>query len=527
MLIIDQFKTPISTKESELKIILASKLKINIDSIKDIKIIKKSIDARKKPEVFYVYSIAFHTDNEGKLLKKNKDLRLFEEKEYKIPSDVNYDISKEGRPVVIGAGPAGLFCGLILAMEGLKPIVLERGKSVDERKSDIDYFWNNGKLLLNSNVQFGEGGAGTFSDGKLNTLVKDKDGKIKFVLKTFVRFGAKESIVYDSKPHIGTDVLIDVVKNIRNEIINLGGEVFFESQVTDLDVSNGEINAVYINDSKKIDCKNIVLAIGHSARDTFYMLRDKKLMLEQKPFAVGFRVIHNQSMIDKSQYGFDKSFDFYPGAAPYKLACKVNNGRNVYSFCMCPGGYVVNASSEHDMLAINGMSYSKRDSSTANSAILINVNCEDFPSKDVLAGVDLQRNLEQKAFSLGKGKIPYCRFADFIGESSNDLEVVPDFKGQSEYVNLNKFFNEEFTEAFVDGMKQFGKTIKGFDSPKCIVAAVESRSSSPVRITRNENFESLNIKGVFPCGEGAGYAGGIVSAAVDGIRVAEAILRKD
>ena len=529
MLIIEQFKTPIDVNESKLKDLLALKLKIDRDSIKDFSIVKKSLDARKKPELFNVYSLAFSCNKEGSLLKnkKIKNLKSYTlPKEYD-PSEFYKDENSGAKIAVIGMGPAGLLCGICLARAGFKPIILERGKDADSRKADIESFWKNGKLLLNSNVQFGEGGAGTFSDGKLNTLIKDRDGRITYVLKTFIEFGAKKEILYDAKPHIGTDVLINVVKNIREEIIKLGGTVRFEAQVTDFLIDDdNNLKALIVNDEERIDVDKAILCIGHSARDTFKTLKDRKVFMEQKPFAVGFRVQHPQSIIDISQYGFDKNTcDFYPGAAAYKLACHTSKGRNVYTFCMCPGGYVVNASSEFNSLAINGMSYSGRSGNNANSAVLINVDVTDFPTDDVLAGVDFQRVIEQRAYELGKGRIPYCRLGDFKDAGSDcSFEITPEFKGEYEEADLSSLLPEEFTEAFVEGMSLFGQKIKGFDSKDCIVVGVESRSSSPVRITRDENFVSLSTKGLYPCGEGAGYAGGIVSAAVDGIKAFEAVL---
>ena len=437
--------------------------------------------------------------------------------------------------VIVGTGPAGLFCGYYLALHGYRPILLERGADVDTRKQNVEAFWRDGKLLPNSNVQFGEGGAGTFSDGKLNTLVKDKSGRNLEVLKTFVRFGAKESILYEAKPHIGTDVLSEVVKRMREEIIRLGGAVRFNCQMTDMLVEKDRITGVVINGQEKLACSQLVLAIGHSARDTFSMLYDKKLPMEAKAFAVGFRVEHSQELINISQYGLKQPGEL--GAAPYKVTAKTSVGRGVYSFCMCPGGYVVNASSEEGRLAVNGMSYSKRDGQNANSAIIVAVTPEDFGSGHPLAGIEFQRRLEQKAFEAGRGKIPVQSYGDFkacvegqAGQAAQEplerektsAKLLPQCRGDYEWADLTGILPEECNQAFVEGMESFERQIQGFASPETILSGVESRTSSPVRIIRDDKLQAT-IRGVYPCGEGAGYAGGITSAAMDGIRVAEVI----
>jgi uncharacterized FAD-dependent dehydrogenase len=454
------------------------------------------------------------------------------------------------RIVVIGMGPAGLFCAYYLAKAGFPVLVLERGKCVEERTKDVLSFWESGRLHTQSNVQFGEGGAGTFSDGKLNTVVKDKDGRNAQVLRTFVAFGAPEKITYDAKPHIGTDVLTKIVRNMREEIIRLGGEVRFESCMTQISIEEGCVRAICVNGAEWISCSQVVLAIGHSARDTFEMLYEKEVPMEQKPFAVGLRVEHPQVDINRSQYGPEDAGAL--GAAPYKVIGKGQNGRAVYSFCMCPGGYVVNASSEEGYTAVNGMSYSGRDGNNANSAIVVAVGPDDFGSEHPLAGMYFQRDLEKKAFALGEGKIPVQRYGEFraqvLRNRADDCQddrntfagagacagadadagasvFQPQCKGAYKWANVSEILPRECNEAFVDGMESFGRQIQGFDRPDAILSGVESRTSSPVRILRDISLES-EIKGLYPCGEGAGYAGGITSAAMDGLRVAEAIARR-
>ena len=430
-------------------------------------------------------------------------------------------------------GPAGLFCAYYLAQHGYAPVILERGEDVDTRQADVEAFWQTGRLKPDSNVQFGEGGAGTFSDGKLNTLVKDKYGRNTEVLKTFVRHGADPAIVYQAKPHIGTDVLSRVIKSMREEILRLGGEVRFKSQVTEIITQNGQVTGVVVNGREEIPCEQVVLAPGHSARDTFAMLYEKNFPMASKPFAVGFRVEHPQSLINRSQYGAEHVKEL--GAAAYKVTAKTSCGRGVYSFCMCPGGYVVNASSEHERLAVNGMSYSGRDGKNANSAIIVAVTPADYGSDHPLAGIEFQRRLEQRAYELCDGKLPVQRYGDFrekvtgeprkIQKGSEDGSwdsLEPQCKGAFAWADLTGILPVECNQAFVEGMDSFDRQISGFASPSVILTGVESRTSSPVRIERDENLQS-GIRGCYPCGEGAGYAGGITSAAMDGIRVAEQI----
>ena len=552
MIRINQVKIRTGHSMEQLRKKAADLLRVPVQDIGELHIVRQSIDARKKPEIFYSYVLDVQVKNEDKVLhslKKKKgigdQISKSQPVEYHFPESGNRQL--EAPIVIVGTGPAGLFCGYYLAVHGYRPILLERGEDVDTRTADVEAFWKGGKLLKHSNVQLGEGGAGTFSDGKLNTLVKDKYGRNLEVLKTFVKFGAKESILYEAKPHIGTDVLSHVVKSMRQEIIRLGGEVRFRSQVTDIQVSEGKVTGVTINEQEHLSCSQLVLAIGHSARDTFSMLYEKRLPMEAKAFAVGFRVEHPQEKINLSQYGLAEPGDL--GAAPYKVTAKTSSGRGVYSFCMCPGGYVVNASSEEGRLAVNGMSYSGRNGSNANSAIIVSVTPEDFGSEHPLAGIAFQRELEERAYNLAQGKIPVQRYGDFKErvESCNhsDYEqssvntssfqkntvsqkedagksITPQCKGLYEWADLTGILPQECNEAFVEGMESFGRQIAGFNAPEAIMLGVESRTSSPVRIVRDEELQTV-VRGVYPCGEGAGYAGGITSAAMDGLRVAEAI----
>lgn len=516
---------------------IAQNLHIPQNSIKELEILRESIDARKKPQIFYILSVAFSSDREGTLLKKfgkKGEIASYEKKKVTFPL-INPAVITD-RPVVIGAGPAGLFCCYYLAKAGLRPILLERGKCVEERSSDVHAFWETGNLNTESNVQFGEGGAGAFSDGKLNTLNKDPFGYQTEILKLFVEMGAEPRILYEQKPHLGTDKLISIVKNLRKEIIRLGGEVRFSAKVTDFLIEEikeagriesecgKSIKGVIINEEEKLYSEHIVLAIGHSARDTFLTLEKSEFVMEPKAFAVGYRVQHPQKDIDISQYGEENLGKLPP--APYKLTAKAKNGRSVYSFCMCPGGYVVNSSSEENALCINGMSYSDRGGENANSAIIVSVTPEDFEEKGPLSGMYFQRNLEQRAYERGKGAIPLQRLEDFINDraSEDEGDIRACMKGRFSFANLRGLLPTELEEAFLDGMEQFAGKIPVFCHKDTILAGVEARTSSPVRILRDEKFQALSIKGIYPCGEGAGYAGGITSAATDGLKVAIALM---
>ena len=525
MIKINQLKLPIDHKWEDLEKKVCKLLQIPVTKLQGIELLKRSLDARKTP-LMYNYQLGVFADGEEKIVKKikNKDISLGKLVKYRFPNMGEEPLTK--RPVIIGAGPAGLFCAYMLAKAGFSPILLERGEAVEERQKKVDHFWETGELDIQSNVQFGEGGAGTFSDGKLNTLVKDNYGRSRYVLKTFVEFGAEEDILYESKPHIGTDILIDVVRNMRNEIINLGGEIRFNSQVTDLRMEAGEISALLVNGQEWVETSAAVLAIGHSARDTFQMLLERNVPMRSKAFAVGVRMEHPQTLINENQYGINYP-DSLPAAA-YKLTRKVADDRGVYSFCMCPGGYVVNASSEKGMTAVNGMSYHARAGENANSAMIISVRPEDFGSDDALAGVEFQRKLEKAAYREGKGKIPVQLFGDFCKNRVSEQlgEIKPNTKGAWTFGNVRSVFPENLSAGLEEGIKGCEKLIPGFAREDALLLGVESRTSSPVRIERdNDTFESA-IGGLYPCGEGAGYAGGIMSAAMDGIKVAEAIALK-
>ena len=426
-------------------------------------------------------------------------------------------------------GPAGLFCALLLSRAGYAPILIERGRAVEDRQKDVENFWRTGCLNPESNVQFGEGGAGTFSDGKLNTLTKDKTGRNQFVLETFVEFGAPEQILWDAKPHIGTDILQKVIQNMRKEILRLGGLVYFETKFESFVEKDGALQAITISQpgmpALSIDTQVAVLALGHSARDTFRMLHAHGIAMAAKEFAVGFRVEHPQQMIQEAQYG--KNPPEFLSAAPYKMATKLQNGRGVYSFCMCPGGYVVNASSMEGHLAINGMSYAARDAKNANSAIVVSVGAGEYALDDPMGAIDFQMQLEKKAYELGKGAIPQQLYGDFCQNKKSQSygEFSSVIKGDTQFANLRDLFSEDINTSFMEGMRLFGKKMAGFDREDAILSGVESRTSSPIRIERDMSLNA-NITGLYPCGEGAGYAGGITSAAMDGMKVAEEIIRK-
>lgn len=522
MLKVRQIKVEVISDNEDTRFnALLKKTKLNKENILNYKITKQSLDARDKECIFYVYEMVAEIINEEKYLQKNKN------KDIEFYQEEIYEYQKEGKEnltnniVIVGSGPAGLFAAYILAENGYKPIIIERGKRVEERIKDVEEFWNTNKLNLNSNVQFGEGGAGTFSDGKLNTLIKDKNNRMKKVFKTFVECGAPEEILYSYKPHIGTDKLRNVIINMRNKIVDMGGKFLYETTLTNIIVEDNKLKKIIVNKKEEILCDALILAIGHSARDTFEMLYKNKLEMANKPFAVGLRIEHNQKMIDEAQYG--KKYAEILSKSTYKLTHQSSNGRGVYTFCMCPGGFVVNASSEEKRLVVNGMSNHDRNEENSNSAIIVTISEKDYGT-NILDGVRYQRMLEEKAYNLCNGKIPVQLFKDYKDNivSENFKSVKPVIKGEYDFANLNELFSNEINTALKETINVFGKKIKGFNDDDAILLGVESRTSSPLKIIRDENFES-NIKGIFPCGEGAGYAGGITSSAVDGIKVAEAI----
>lgn len=503
----------------ELVSSLVRKLNINNSDIIDVNIVKRSIDARHKDNVYFIYEVNVSLRNESKIKLGGDILKSVNDKYSFEPSGYDY---LNNRPIIVGSGPCGLFCAYELALYGYNPLVLERGEDMDSRVKTVLDFWNNNNFKTNSNVQFGEGGAGTFSDGKLSTQIKDKNNRIKEVLDVFIRNGAPIEIGYDFMPHIGTDKLRDVVKNMRNKIISLGGEFRYNSCLTDINVSDNKVVSVVVNGSEVIPCDVLVLAIGHSARDTFRMLHSKGIDMCNKPFAVGLRVMHPQDMISYNQYG---EFYKYLRPASYKLTYNCN-GRGVYSFCMCPGGYVVNASSEEGRLVVNGMSNHERESGIANSAIVVTVNESDY-GDDLFDGVRFQEKLEECAYRIGNGFIPVQRYGDYVNnvKSNNFGKILPMIKGKYTFSNLNLLFDSSINSSIRDAFNYFNTKIKGFNDDDTILAGVESRTSSPIKIIRNDNYES-NVFGIYPAGEGAGYAGGIVSAAVDGIKVFESIASK-
>ena len=617
MIQINQCRIPITYSLEERMRLLEQKIRTTL-RIKDPEqftwqVHRRSIDARKKPEIAYVYTLWVQTEQEEKKVRrlKNPKVQLVKERNYPgnfiadirnhtdrdslanqndsagacshKDSDIHANMGEcidthslestmvkppiltklDNRipPIIIGAGPAGLFAAYLLTECGCPPIVLDRGKPIAKRRADVDLFWRTGILDPNSNVLFGEGGAGTFSDGKLNTSDKDKTGRIAYVLETFAHFGAPGEIIYGQKPHIGTDVLAEVISSMRQYLEDKGCRFEFETTVNDLCAENGRLQQLLCTSKgtqRVFPVSNVVLAIGHSSRDTFQMLEQRGVPMEAKNFAVGFRVEHPQKMTDEALYGRE-NIGKLP-AAPYKLTSNFPNGRSVYSFCMCPGGYVVNASSQAHQTVVNGMSYASRDGANANSAIVVSVTGKDFYRNQAAAGSDYrnahtgnflqqesreevmrkssaivnplagmyyQMELEEAAYRLGGGAIPQQLYGDF--RQRTDSHAYGDFESQTKgtrtFANLRGILSEEMEQAFLNGMEHFAHIIPGFDRTDAILSGVESRTSSPVRILRDEKLQSPMAQGLYPCGEGAGYAGGIVSAAVDGLRVAEAILK--
>ena len=528
MLRISNIKLDINEDISKVRELVLKKLKINEKDLIKYHIYKESIDARKKGKIEFVYTVDVDLKNEKAILNKSKIKDVIEIKQSKY-IDVEEGSEKlNNRPVVIGSGPAGLFSALVLAQRGYKPLLLERGLDVDRRTEDIDRFWKEGKFDNKSNVQFGEGGAGTFSDGKLTTRIKDI--RCRKVLEELVNFGSPEEILYSYKPHVGTDILKEVVKNIREEIIRLGGEVRFDAKVTDISINNGNIESVTINENEKIDAQIVILAIGHSARDTYKMLYNRGVTIIQKPFAIGARIEHPQELINKSQY---KEFYNHPrlGAADYRLIEHTSNLRTAYTFCMCPGGSVIASASNEFEVVTNGMSEHARDKVNANSAFLVNVIPSDFGSEDPLAGVYFQEKYERLAYELG-GKnynAPVQLVGDFLNDkvSTSLGNVEPSYKPGYTFVDLRECLPEFVTSTMKEALQKLDNKLNGFAMHDAVLTGVETRSSAPIRIVRDEEtLQSINTKNLYPCGEGAGYAGGIVTAAVDGIKCAEKIIEK-
>lgn len=531
MIRVNQVRVPLVHSEQDILHKTAKILRVAPEKIQSWQIIKKSVDARKKPEIRVIYSVDVCVESEKRVLAacKSGQVDKVTIKPYEFPKEGQERL--DYRPIIIGTGPAGLFCGYQLAKNGYRPLILERGKCVEERMKDVEKFWRDGVLNPKSNVQFGDGGAGTFSDGKLNTLVKDKLGRNREVLKIFVEAGAPEEILYEAKPHIGTDILCKVVRNLREQIEAWGGEIMFDAQVTDLCMDGKRITGVVVNNTETIPCETVVLAVGHSARDTFEMLDKRLVPMEAKSFAVGLRIEHPRRLINKIQYG-QEEHPLLP-AANYKVTAQTSSGRGVYSFCMCPGGYVVNASSEQERLAVNGMSYSGRDSDNSNSAVVVTVTPEDYEDDSPLSGVYFQRRLEEKAYQVGAGAIPVETYGDYrraVTGQKRDLSAVcqeypgfvPAVKGAYHLANVHDILPPALNEALVEGIDLIGQTMWGFADEGAYLSGIESRTSSPVRIMRDETGQSF-IQGLYPCGEGAGYAGGITSAAMDGMFIAEKI----
>lgn len=589
MIQIQQIKLAADCKDEQAALLkkAAKLLRMEPAAIQSLSIVKRSIDARKKPDICRVYTVDVKAADEQavfrKIRGKSGQIQLVEEKAYRFPAfektvaDVQtgakaavaqLPMRTVDRPIIVGTGPAGLFCGYMLAKAGFRPLLLERGREVHKRREDVERFWQDGVLDPGSNVQFGEGGAGTFSDGKLTTTVKDPKGRMREVLRIFVEAGAPEEILYEAKPHIGTDILIQVVENLRSQIIKWGGEVRFESQVTALlteddraaeaSMQSRRITGVVAN-GEEIRSGEVVLAIGHSARDTFQMLHELQVPMEAKAFAVGLRMEHPREMIDRLQYG-DCGISL--PAAAYKVTAQTASGRGVYSFCMCPGGYVVNASSESGRTAVNGMSYSGRDGANSNSAMIVTVSPSDYETyggTEPLAGIAFQRHLEERAYEIGQGRVPVERYGDFraavCGRQNEDQlfqaqrgenarrhvqengfshmpeqsmlcrrypGFAPAIKGAWQFAPVHEILPEFLNQALVEGIDLIGQRMPGFADGDAYLSGVESRTSSPIRILRDETGQSA-LQGLFPCGEGAGYAGGITSAAMDGILIAEKV----
>jgi len=521
-LIIYNIRLSLEDDINSLKRIVSNKIGVDFKEFYDFRIVKESIDARKKPDISLIYSVMVEIPGKIKITG-NKNIRIVEDN---IEEVLNHGDKKLNlRPVVVGTGPAGLFAALVLSQNGFKPLVLERGECVEKRTEMVKSYWDGGQLNPETNVQFGEGGAGTFSDGKLTTRINDR--RCNKVLKEFYSCGAPDEILYKAKPHIGTDVLKKVVVNMRKKIVELGGEVRFNSKVTSVSIKDGKITGVVVNGDESIDAEVVILATGHSARDTFSSLLESGIEFVQKPFSVGVRIEHPQEIINRAQYG-EASAHPRLGAADYQLFYKMKD-RTVYSFCMCPGGIVVASASEPNMIVTNGMSEFARDRENANSALVVSVGPGDFKSSHPLAGIEFQRTWERLAFEVGGScnAAPVQRLEDFIDARASIKfgKVRPSYTGETKMADINLCLPNFITASMKSSINYFDNKLKGFGMKDALLTGVETRTSSPVRILRNETLEASKARGLYPTGEGAGYAGGIVSAAVDGIRVAEQIIK--
>lgn len=524
MLRLTEIRLPLTHSADELQAAILQRLGLPPAKLVGYSIFRRGYDARKKNAIVFVYTLDVEIEDEAALLTRNiPHVARAPDMDYRYVARAAQDLQE--RPVVIGTGPCGIFAGLLLAQMGFKPIILERGKAVRERTKDTWGLWRQGKLNPESNVQFGEGGAGTFSDGKLHSGIKDRRFLGRKVLTEFVAAGAPEEILYVSKPHIGTFRLVGMVEEMRHKMEALGAEIRFQSKVADIEIEDGQVQGVVLEDGERIATRHVVLAVGHSARDTFAMLHRRNVYMEAKPFAIGFRIEHPQSLIDRARLG-PNAGNPQLGAADYKLVHHASNGRAVYSFCMCPGGTVVAATSEEGRVVTNGMSQYSRNERNANSGIVVNINPEDY-SGDVLAGVEFQRRWEERAFELGgrNYRAPAQLVGDFLaGRPSTHLgSVDPSYTPGVTPTDLSSALPDYAIAAIREALPAFDKQIRGFAMDDAVLTGVETRTSSPVRIKRGQDFQSINTRGLYPAGEGAGYAGGILSAAVDGIEVAEAI----